>query len=204
MAAQGLDPIRDVQVLVPVKRGELGLETFNPLIQCHLVGGGGHAPATRYGSQWFHVGDKVVNTYNDYERNVMNGDIGIVKAAAPVVPQVSVEFDDGRSITYTDSEIARLEPAFALTVHKFQGSECPGVIIPVWWYGEMMHRSMLYTAMTRAQKLAVLIGPAKAITAAVRLDLRNRRETGLRAVLNAPLDETLRWTPLSRQIFDLI
>lgn len=156
--AYGLDPLRDVQVLTPMRKGPLGTEALNAFLQSELV------PTAGRGR--FRTGDKVMQTANDYEREVWNGDIGWVDRIVDGVTYVSF---DGRAVSYRDDELEGLTLAYAATVHKSQGSEFPAVVL-------ILHRSqfvmltrpLLYTAITRAKRLAVIVGDHSAITRAAR------------------------------------
>lgn len=156
--AYGLDPLRDVQVLTPMRKGPLGTEVLNAFLQSELV------PTAGRGR--FRTGDKVMQTANDYEREVWNGDIGWVDRIVDGVTYVSF---DGRAVSYRDDELEGLTLAYAATVHKSQGSEFPAVVL-------ILHRSqfvmltrpLLYTAITRAKRLAVIVGDHSAITRAAR------------------------------------
>jgi exodeoxyribonuclease V alpha subunit len=171
----GLDPFRDVQVLTPMNRTELGARRLNERLQTVL-----NPPRTsgeqvqRYG--WtFRAGDKVIQTINDYQKEVFNGDIGRVTAIDPEEQELTVDYD-GRPVTYDFGELDELALAYALSVHKSQGSEYPAVIIPLHMqHFLMLQRNLLYTGITRGKQLVVLVGSRKALETAVR-----RADTGRR------------------------
>jgi exodeoxyribonuclease V alpha subunit len=171
----GLDPIRDVQILTPMNRTELGVQNVNELLQAALnPPRGGQEEIHRYGST-FRVGDKVLQTRNNYTRDVFNGDIGRVAKVDAIEQVLTVEFD-GRGVEYEFTDLDELALAYAVTVHKSQGSEYPAVIVPVHTqHYVMLQRNLLYTAITRGRKLVVLVGSKKAIWIAV-----NRAETSRR------------------------
>ncbi len=192
-AAYGLDGLADVQILCPMHKGRAGTEAFNRALQeihthgaTELVygGGGGRPPLRR-----FRVGDRVMQTRNDYDKAVYNGDVGIVRVIDPEERRMTVEID-GNRIAYEGNEVMSLTLAYAVTIHKSQGSEFPAVIVPL--LGEhhvMLRRNLLYTAMTRARKLCVLVGDPAAIDRASRRGDAALRHTGLAHRLRAALAE---------------
>ncbi len=154
--AYGLDPLRDVQVLTPMRKGALGTDALNQVLQAELV-----PTASR---SRFRVGDKIMQTSNDYEREVWNGDIGWVRRIQDGVTYA--EFDVGET-SYRDDELEGLVLAYAATVHKSQGSEFPAVVLVL--HGShhvMLARPLLYTAITRARSLVVIVGEPSAIARA--------------------------------------
>ena len=163
----GLDPIRDVQVLCPMNRGRLGARSLNLDLQSSLNGDESKPTVARFG--WsFRVGDKVMQTANDYDKDVFNGDIGFVRGVDTDAQEVVVDFD-GRPVTYDFGELDELLPAFATTIHKAQGSEYPAVVIPLsTQHYLMLRRNLVYTGITRARKLVVLVGQRKALAIAVK------------------------------------
>jgi len=168
----GLDPLKDVQILTPMNRTDLGVSAINELLQKTLnPPRGGHEEIHRFGTT-YRVNDKVLQTRNNYPREVFNGDIGRVAKVDAIEQIVAVEFD-GRSVDYEFADLDELNLAYAVTVHKSQGSEYPAVIVPVHTqHFVMLQRNLLYTAITRGRKLVVLVGSKKAIGIAV-----NRAET---------------------------
>ena len=132
----------------------------------------------RFGSV-FAPGDKVMQVENDHEREVYNGDLGIVERVDTEEGELTVRFE-GREVTYPFGELDALQPAYAVTIHKSQGSEYPAVVIPLTTSAWMMlQRNLLYTAVTRAKKLVVLVGSRRALAAAVRTVGAGRRHTAL-------------------------
>ncbi|TNC74188.1 SF1B family DNA helicase RecD2 [Rubellimicrobium roseum] len=162
----GLDPIRDIQVLCPMNRGGVGARALNGLLQAALNPDGGPR-VERFG--WtFAPGDKVMQVENDHEREVFNGDIGFVERVDPEDGELVARFD-GREVVYPFGELDALQPAYAVTIHKSQGSEYPAVVIPVLTqHYAMLQRNLLYTGVTRGKRLVVLVGQVKAVGLAVR------------------------------------
>jgi exodeoxyribonuclease V alpha subunit len=162
----GLDPIRDIQVLCPMNRGGVGARSLNIELQSAL-NPAGERKVERFG--WtFASGDKVMQIENDYDKDVYNGDIGTISTVDPDAGEILVSFD-GRLVTYGFGELDTLVPAYAATIHKSQGSEYPGVIIPVMTqHYAMLQRNLLYTGVTRGKRLVVLVGQKKAVAIAVR------------------------------------
>jgi exodeoxyribonuclease V alpha subunit len=177
----GLDPVSEVQVLTPVHRGLLGTRSLNEALQRHL-NPTPQASLTR-GETSFALGDKVMQLENDYERDVYNGDIGRVVGVDATAGSVEVLID-GRTLRYTGDELDRLAPAYAVTVHKAQGSEYPAIVLPLLrQHGRMLRRNLLYTAVTRARRLAVLLTEPEALERAVRDAGDAHRTTLLRSRL---------------------
>ena len=132
----------------------------------------------------FRVGDKVIQTANNYDKEVFNGDIGFISTIDPDPLKVRVRFDANRVVEYEPGELDELQLAYALTIHKSQGSEFPCVIIPVsTQHFVLLERSLIYTAVTRARKLVILVGDPKALAIAVRKQETRKRHTGLREAL---------------------
>ena len=177
----GLDPIRDVQVLCPMQRGGAGARALNLALQAAL-NPSGEPRVERFG--WvFAPGDKVMQLDNDYEREVFNGDVGLIRAVDPDQGEVMVTFD-GREVVYGFGELDALAPAYAVTIHKSQGSEYPAVVIPVLTqHYTMLRRNLLYTGVTRGKRLVVLVGQRRALAIAVRDQAGTRRWTRLRELL---------------------
>lgn len=189
----GLDPVRDIQVLCPMNRGGAGALAVNLTLQQALNPAGENA-IERYG--WtFAPGDKVMQTENDYDRGVYNGDIGFIIHVDRDAGEASIEFD-GRKVIYTFSDLDAVMPAYATTIHKSQGSEYPAVVIPMLTqHFVMLQRNLLYTAVTRARSLAVLVGQRRAVEIAVRdVSIRSsasrRRWTKLRELLEEGMAKT--------------
>lgn len=175
-----LNPIEDIQVLAPMKRGVIGIENLNRVLQQKL---NPQENALLHGGNRFGVGDKVMQTRNDYNKEVYNGDIGRIKKIDREEQEITVAFD-GRSVVYPFFDLDELVLAYAASVHKYQGSECPCVVIPVHTsHFMMLHRNLLYTAVTRGKRLVVLVGTGKAIAIAVSNNDAIKRYTGLKKVL---------------------
>ena len=176
--AFGLDAIRDVQVLCPMNRGGLGARSLNIELQ-KALNPPGEARVERFG--WtFGPGDKVMQVENDYDREVYNGDLGIVQRIDQEEGELVVAFD-GREVSYGFGELDELVLAYATTIHKSQGSEYPAVVIPLATQHYMMlARNLLYTGVTRGKRLVVLVGQRKALAIAVRTHSSRRRWAKLR------------------------
>jgi len=166
----GLEP-HDIQVLAPMHRGELGAGNLNQLLQEALTAG---APGIQRGARQYRVGDKVMQVRNDYDKEVWNGDIGVIARAesqdgAGVLTVRFEEREGAREVEYDSDELDALALAYAATVHKSQGSEYPAVVVPVHTqHFVMLQRNLLYTAVTRGKRLVVLVGSRKALGIAVR------------------------------------
>ncbi|MBY0228674.1 MAG: ATP-dependent RecD-like DNA helicase [Gemmataceae bacterium] len=170
----GLDPMKDVQVLTPMNKGELGTEGLNPRLQQALNPDPGGPRVARFGME-FRPGDKVMQTQNSYARDVFNGDVGRVVSIAENERELSVDFD-GRPALYDFGELDELAPAYAVTTHKAQGAEYPAVVVALHTqHFKLLQRNLLYTAMTRGKRLVVIVGSRQALEIAVRnQDTRQR------------------------------
>lgn len=174
-----LDPLDDVQVLAPMYNGRAGVTRLNEMLQEALNPAGERKIQRRIGGRTFRVGDKVMQTVNNYDKSVYNGDIGRIMAIDPVEQTLTVGID-GMPIVYSFLEADELIHAFAVSVHKSQGSEYPCVVIPVvTQHYLMLQRNLLYTAVTRARKLVILVGTRRAIQIAVRTNPVANRHTAL-------------------------
>jgi exodeoxyribonuclease V alpha subunit len=162
----GLDPVRDVQVLCPMNRGGLGARSLNLELQ-RLLNPPGEVRVERFG--WsFGPGDKVMQVANDHERQVYNGDLGIVHRVDVEEGELVVVFES-REVVYGFGELDELVLAYATTVHKSQGSEYPAVVIPLTTqHYPMLKRNLVYTGVTRGKRLVVLVGQRRALAMAVR------------------------------------
>jgi exodeoxyribonuclease V alpha subunit len=163
----GLDPFQDVQVLSPMNKSELGVANLNKVLQEALNPCRGPAnEVSRFGVT-FRQGDKVIQTQNNYQREVFNGDIGRIVGVEQTDQVVTVEFD-GRAVDYDFADLDELQLAFCTSIHKSQGSEYPAVVIPVHTqHFVMLQRNLLYTGITRGRKLVALVGSKKALWLAV-------------------------------------
>jgi exodeoxyribonuclease V alpha subunit len=174
----GLDPIRDIQVLCPMNRGGLGARSLNIELQ-HALNPPGEIRIERFG--WtFCPGDKVMQVENDYDKDVYNGDLGVVSGIDMEEGELSVDFD-GRDVTHGLAELDELVLAYATTIHKSQGSEYPAVVIPLsTQHYPMLQRNLVYTGVTRGKRLVVLVGQRKALAIAVKGARARRRWSKLR------------------------
>ncbi len=175
-----LDPVKDIQVLAPMKRGVIGTGNLNLHLQKAL---NPQEDVIERGGNRFGVGDKVMQMRNNYNKEVYNGDIGRIHKIDREEQELTVRFD-GRSVVYPFFDLDELVLAYATSVHKYQGSECPCVVIPVHTtHFMMLHRNLLYTAVTRGKRLVVLVGTGKAIAIAVSNHDAIQRHTGLKEFL---------------------
>ena len=170
----GLDPMRDIQVLTPMNRTELGVTALNGRLQAALNPDRGQIAVERFG-QKFRVGDRVLQTHNNYKKQIYNGDLGVIVAIDEINRELTVRFD-GRDVPFDLGELDEISLAYALSIHKSQGSEYPAVVMPLHTQHFMMlQRNLLYTGLTRARKLAVIVGSLRALKLAVdRQDTRER------------------------------
>ncbi|MHC0429745.1 SF1B family DNA helicase RecD2 [Streptomyces sp. O3] len=179
----GLDPRRDVQVLAPMHRGPAGAGTLNGLLQQAITPARPELPEKRFGGRVFRVGDKVTQIRNNYEKGengVFNGTVGVVTALDADEQRLTVLTDEDEEVPYDFDELDELAHAYAVTIHRSQGSEYPAVVIPVTTGAWMMlQRNLLYTAVTRAKKLVVLVGSRRALGQAVRTVSAGKRCTAL-------------------------
>ncbi|HEY6723432.1 MAG TPA: AAA family ATPase, partial [Polyangiaceae bacterium] len=172
----GLDPKRDIQVLTPMHKGAAGTEALNQRLQAALNPG---TEGLALRGQQLRVGDKVMQTKNDYDRDVYNGDVGVVSSVASEARALKVRFD-GREVSYEDAAIEALTLAYAATVHKSQGSEYPAVVIPLLTsHFVMLSRNLVYTGVTRARRVCVLVADPKALSLALAETRREQRSTRL-------------------------
>ena len=177
----GLNPMTDIQVLTPMYRGPLGVNSLNEELQAQL---NPNAQATiEWGGRVFRVGDKVMQQRNDYDKDVFNGDVGWIRAINRENSTVKVEFLEEAGpliVSYEFHELDELTLAYAVTVHKSQGSEYPAIVMPLTREHYMLlQRNLLYTAITRAKRLCILIGQPRALEVAVRNNRVTQRNTGL-------------------------
>lgn len=182
----GLDPKTDIQVLTPMNRGSLGTGEFNRRLQETLnPAQSGRVQVERFGVV-FRPGDKVIQTRNNYDKEVFNGDIGQITGLDEENGEVNVSFE-GREVCFEFGELDELQLAYAITVHKAQGSEYPAVVIPLATaHYLLLQRNLLYTAVTRGRKLVVIIGDPKALDLCLRNTSAGERFTGLKDCLTRP------------------
>jgi exodeoxyribonuclease V alpha subunit len=183
---RGVDPFTDVQVLCPMNRGRAGTAEINEALQARLNPDGAEV---RQGWKRIRVGDRVMQTANDYDRDVFNGDLGRVVSVRPGDRDVLVEFD-GRTVPYTTADLDDLTLAYACSIHKSQGSEYPVVVVPlVPAHWVMLARNLLYTAVTRGKRLVLLVGSRRALGRAVSNDRPVHRRTRLAQRIRDAFDE---------------
>lgn len=172
----GLTDSREIQVLAPMNRGPLGVQTLNRELQ-ELLNPRGRE--LRAGDRCFREGDRVIQLRNDYEKLVFNGAIGRVAALDPARGKLGVHFEEG----HTEYELAELDAlglGYAISIHKSQGSQYPAVVIPIHQtHYLMLRRNLLYTAITRAERVCILVGTRSALAQAVRNEDERRRYSGL-------------------------
>lgn len=171
----GLNPARDIQVLAPMKNGLVGINALNEVLQEKLNPKAGQKVI--HGTRSFSRGDKVIQNRNDYDREVFNGDIGFIHSIDSGNNRLEVDFD-GRAVEYEFEDLDSLDPAFAITIHKSQGSEYQAVVIPLMLQHRiMLQRKLVYTGITRGKGLVVVIGEAEALARAVRNSSIGRKTT---------------------------
>ncbi|MFB9890852.1 SF1B family DNA helicase RecD2 [Planobispora takensis] len=179
----GLNSRRDVQVLAPMHRGAAGAGNLNTVLQEALTPSREGMPERRYGGRVFRVGDKVTQLRNNYDKGaagVFNGTVGMVVDVKPDDHKLIVRTDEDEDVEYSFDELDELAHAYAVSIHRSQGSEYPAVVIPLATSAWMMlQRNLLYTAITRAKKLVVIIGSRRALAQAVRTRGAGRRHTSL-------------------------
>lgn len=191
----GIDPM-DVQVLTPMRKGALGVEELNVVLQKYLNPASVEKREHAYGDLLFREGDKVMQTKNNYKleweirgnynlvikkgEGIFNGDVGIVREINDYASFMIIEFDDGRIVQYPYENLDELELAYAITIHKSQGSEYPAVVIPLFGVpGLLIYRNLLYTGVTRAKSCVTLIGSSQIMNQMILNENKQRRYTGL-------------------------
>jgi exodeoxyribonuclease V alpha subunit len=183
----GFDAITDVQVLAPMHRGELGTTALNHALQERLNPGVAGATELVRGERVYRRGDKVMQLRNDYDKSVFNGDIGVIAAIDGDEGTLHVDFD-GRAVIYERAELDQLVHAYAVSIHKSQGSEYPAVVLSIATQHYMMlQRSLLYTGVTRGKRLVVIVGSRRAVGLAVKNADARRRYTWLAERVRAEL-----------------
>jgi exodeoxyribonuclease V alpha subunit len=178
-AHEGIDPVKDVQVLVPMYKGEAGADALNDALQRDL---NPHGSEIRAGSRRFRVNDRVIQLRNDYRRNVFNGEIGHVEWVAPDGREMRIRFDS--LVTLPSTEWDQISLAYAITVHKAQGSEYDWVVFPLsTQHAILLGQPLFYTAVTRARRGVILVGSRRALALALRRGHTRERRTTLSARL---------------------
>jgi exodeoxyribonuclease V alpha subunit len=174
-----LDPIRDIQVLCPMNRGSLGIRELNVRLQTELNPARPEEPFVEKFGWQFRIRDKVMQTQNDYDKEVFNGDIGQITNIDALERELTIKFDQ-REVRYDFGELDEVSLAYAITIHKSQGSEFPAVVIPLaTQHFLLLQRNLVYTGVTRGKRLVVLIGQRKALSMAVRNNKTEQRFSGL-------------------------
>lgn len=172
----GFDPVNDIQILTPMRKGTVGADNLNRLLQEAL---NPHGLEIRRGEKFFRLHDKVMQIRNNYDKDVYNGDIGRISFIQPREKTLLVDFD-GDVVGYDFDELDELVPSYAISIHKSQGSEYPAVIVPLMMqHYVLLQRNLIYTAVTRAKKLVVLVGERKALRIAIQNNNTRKRNTWL-------------------------
>lgn len=196
----------DIQIMTPMRKGALGVERLNTILQEYLNPRLGSKAEKEAGGTVYRVGDKVMQIKNNYQiewevRNrygiavdsgtgVFNGDIGIIRSINTFAGELTVEFDEGKMVDYSFKQLEELELAYAITIHKSQGSEYPAVVIPVHSGPRMlMTRNLIYTAVTRARSCVCLVGLPEVFQAMVDNETEQRRYTGLKTRIREIMEE---------------
>ena len=173
----GFEPLQDVQVLCPMLRGEVGTRSLNQTLQQLLNPPAASKRELVRGGKILREGDRVIQQSNDYHREVFNGDVGTIDAIDLDNQEITVQFAD-RWISYDYADQNELELAWAVSIHKSQGSEYPVVILPVYMqHSLLLSRNLIYTGLTRAKQLAIFVGPQTAIKFAVNQTKNQQRYT---------------------------
>ncbi len=176
----GFDPQRDIQVITPTHRGPAGVAALNTLLQAALNPEDARKPERRAGAQVFRLGDRVLQLRNNYDLDIANGDIGVVAGIDDESSTLLIQFEGERNVRYPFDTLDELTLAYAISVHKSQGGEYPCVVTPLLLqHAALLQRNLIYTALTRAKHLAVLLGDRRALAQAVRNDRVTERYTGL-------------------------
>lgn len=176
----GYDPIKEIQILTPMNKGDLGTQNLNIELQEILNPRKKETHEYQHDKEVFRPGDKVIQSTNNYQLGIFNGDIGYVLETGLTNNQIVVSFESG-NITYNREDAKQLKLAYSITIHKSQGSEFPVVIIPIsMQHYIMLQRNLIYTALTRAKKLAIFIGTKKALDHAIRTQASLIRQTLLK------------------------
>jgi exodeoxyribonuclease V alpha subunit len=180
-----VDPMKDIQALSPMNRGLLGIRELNLHLQSLLNPSKADAPFVEKFGWQFREGDRVIQTENDYQKEVFNGDIGAIKTIDPIEREITIDYE-GREVIYDFGEMDQVSLGYAITIHKAQGSEFPVVVMPLAMQQYLLlQRNLIYTGLTRGKKLVVIIGQKKALATALRNNSATRRFGGLLARLES-------------------
>jgi exodeoxyribonuclease V alpha subunit len=180
----GLDPLEDIQILTPMHKGTVGAENLNLELQKAL---NPTATAVTRSGRNFRLHDKVMQIKNNYDKEVFNGDIGRITGIDFETQEVIISFD-GRRVDYDFTDLDEIVPAYAVSIHKSQGSEYPAVIIPVsTQHYILLQRNLIYTGITRGKKLVVMVGTRQALAIAVNNNKIHERFTRLTVRLQTPM-----------------
>lgn len=185
----GLDPMKDIQILTPMHKGEVGTITLNKELQTILNPQGKGAPTIKRNGNIFAVGDKVMQTVNDRKKEIYNGEVGFIEKIDLTEGETIINFD-GQRVIYELTDLDNITLAYATTIHKSQGSEYPAVIIPLTTkHFPMLERNLLYTGITRGKQLVVLVGEERALDIALKTVRSHSRTTLLAERLRVALEE---------------
>ncbi len=172
-------PSADIQVLSPMHRGVAGVRSLNEMLQARLNPMKYNQPEYKSGSRLFRLGDRIMQLRNNYDKDVFNGDMGIIQVIDLEDQELVIDME-GKRVTYDFSDLDEITLAYAISVHKSQGSEYPVVVLPMLTQHYMMlQRNLFYTAITRAKKMVVIVGTRKAMAIAVKNDKIAQRWTAL-------------------------
>jgi exodeoxyribonuclease V alpha subunit len=193
----GFNAVEEIQVLSPMNRGTVGNRSLNEYLQQRL--NPSKDALIKLGRQ-FHTGDKVMQIVNNYDKKVYNGDVGYIAKIDHIEQEVHVRID-GLLVNYEFSEIDELVLAYSVSIHKYQGSECPCVVIPVHpSHYNLLFRNLIYTGITRGKKLVILVGSKRAIQLAVMNNQVKKRHTGLQQAITQVFSKSggsdLDWKPV--------
>ncbi len=212
-------PQAEIQVMAPMKRGTLGVENLNKVMQTYLNPASPEKEEHSRGDTLFREGDRVMQVRNNYQiewtqrgrhgavigegQGVFNGDMGILRTIQSFSESVIVEFDENRFVEYAFGEMDQLELCYAVTIHKAQGSEYPAVVIPMYQGPRMlMNRNLLYTAITRAKRLVVLVGDISVMNGMIDNTIEAKRYTSLDLYLKEQASSSEGGDPLASDDFD--
>lgn len=189
--ALGFDPVRDVQVLSPMIRGVAGTRNLNQVLQALVNPAAADKPELVHSGLTLRVGDRVIQQVNDYGREVFNGDLGMIRQINAEDQELTIQFGE-RSVIYDYADLNEITLAWGISIHKAQGSEYPVVILPIYMqHYLLLSRNLIYTGLTRAKQLAILVGPKKAISLAVNQVKDQQRYTLLGERLTKIASESL-------------